>query len=154
MKALHVLLIALLLASAGTYSLAQDGSLAELRRRADNSSGAECSQLSMQAAHQALEDANRYFGAGDVKAAQAAVEGSVLYATRSVDCSLHVRKGEKAVEIDLRKLIRRTKDVLQTVDSEDRQQLARSLIELEKQRDRLLRAMFGAAAGGAPEKKP
>jgi hypothetical protein len=154
MKALHGLLIALLLTNVGTYSLAQDGSLAELRSRADASSGVECAQLSLQTARQALEDANRFFAAGEVKAAHAAVDVSVHYATRSVDCSLQARKGEKAVEIDLRKLIRRMKDVLQTVDSEDRQTLTGSLTELEKQRDRLLRALFGAAAGGAPEKKP
>jgi hypothetical protein len=46
------------------------------------------------------------------------------------------------------------KDILQTVDSEDRAHLSHSLSEFEKQRDRLLHEIFGAAAGGgAPEKK-
>jgi len=79
----------------------------------------------------------------------------VHYVSHMVDCSLQSRKGEKNAEIDLRKLARRMTDIMQTLDSEDRPHLANSLGELEKQRDRLLRAMFGAAAGGsATEKKP
>jgi hypothetical protein len=107
----------------------------------------------MQAARQLLEDANRLFGVGDVKAAHIAIDSSLHYASRSVDCSLQARKSEKAAEIDLRKLIRKMKDVMQTLDSEDRPHLAQSLVELEKQRDRLLHAIFGAAAGGSPPEK-
>ena len=51
---------------------------------------------------------------------------SLHYARRSVDCSLQAHKGEKAAEIDLRELIRRMKDILQTLDSEDRPHLTRS----------------------------
>lgn len=153
MKALNGLLVALLLAIP-SLTLAQEGSSADLQHRADAAHGADCAHLSMQAARQTLEDANRFFGAGDAKAAHAAIEVSLHYARRSVDCSLQAHKGEKAVEIDMRKLIRRMKDILQTLDSEDRPHLTRSLNELEKQRDRLLHSLFGTAAAGAPEKKP
>jgi hypothetical protein len=151
MKALPVLLICLSLVSS---CVAQAGPAADLQRRADQASGQDCVRLSMQAARETLENANRLFVSGEVKAAHKAVDVTVQYVRRSVDCSLQERKGEKAAEIDLRKLIRRTKDVQQTLDSEDRPHLARSLTELEKQRDRLLRGIFGAAAGGAAEKKP
>jgi hypothetical protein len=153
MKALHGLLVALLLAIP-SLALAQEGSSADLQHRADAAHGKDCVRLSMQAARQSLEDANRYFTAGDVKAAHAAIDVSVHYARRSVDCSLQAHKDEKNAEIDLRKLIQRMSDVRHALDSEDRPHLTRSLTELEKQRDRLLRSMFGTAAGGAPEKKP
>ncbi len=127
----------------------------ELQQRADAASGADCARLSLQAARQLLEEANRQFGAGNPKAAHEEIDSSLRYARRSVDCSLQARKGEKATEIELRKLIRRMKDVTQTLDSEDRPHLSRAIIELEKQRDRVLRGIFGAAApGGATEKKP
>lgn len=167
MKALHGLLIALLLvtvfvassaaspvASSVALPVDQDGSAADLQRRADTAKGAECARLSMQAARQALEEANRYFEAGNVKAAHSAIDVSLHYVRRSVECSLQAHKNEKNAEIELRKLIRRMRDILQTLDSEDRQHLARSVTELEKQRDKLLHAIFGTAAGGAPEKKP
>ncbi len=127
----------------------------ELKQRADAASGAECARLSLQAARQLLEEANREFGAGNPKTAHEEVDSSLHYARRSVDCSLQARKGEKSTEIELRKLIRRIKDVTQTLDSEDRPHLTRAIIELDKQRDRVLRGIFGAAApGGATEKKP
>lgn len=155
MKAWHGLLMGLLLVSACVVSsLAQDNNTADLRRRADAAKGKECAHLCMQAAQQALEDANRHFVSGDVKAARTEVDISLHYVQRSVDCSLQLHKSEKGMEIELRKLIRRTKDVMQTLDSENRPYLAQSLNELEKQRDRLLHGIFGAAAGGAPESKP
>jgi hypothetical protein len=154
MKVRHALLTALLLAT--SFAVAQQNPVAEsaLHQRADTASGMDCVRLGMQAARQDLEDANHYFGAGDVKAAHAAIDLSLHYARRSVDCSLQSHKGEKPAEINLRTLIRRMKDVMQTLDSEDRHHLAQSLAELEKQRDRLLRGIFGPAVGGTPEKKP
>jgi uncharacterized membrane protein YccC len=145
----------LLLAISCASCVAQKSSSAELRQRADQARGKECAHLSMQTASQLLENANRLFGTGEPQAAHQAIDESLRYARRSVDCSLQSRKGEKAAEIDLRKLIRRMKDVQRTLDSDDRPHLSQSLTELEKQRDRLLHGMFGAAAGGvAPERKP
>jgi hypothetical protein len=151
MKALPGLLICLLLVSS---CVAQEGPVADLQRRADQASGKDCVRLSIQAARGTLEAADRLFVAGDVKAAHKAVDAMVHFAGRSVDCSLQARKSEKEAEIDLRRLIRRTNDVQRTLDSEDRPHLAWSVTELEKQRDRLLHGIFGAAAGDTAEKKP
>lgn len=151
MKALLGLLICLSLVSSCP---AQEGPVADLQQRVDQASGKDCVRLSMQAARDTLEAADKLFVAGDVKAAHNAVNVMVRYAGRSVDCSLQSRKAQKAAEIDLRKLIRRTTDVQRTLDSEDRPHLAWSIIELEKQRDRLLHGMFGAGVGDTAEKKP
>jgi len=122
-------------------------------------SGMECVHRSMQAARAQLEDANRRFVAADVKGAHDSIDASVHYAQRMVDCSLQMHRGEKNAEknaeIELRRLSRRMTDIMQTLDSEDRPHLASSLVELDKQRDRLLHALFGdALGGGAGEKKP
>ena len=151
MKALPGLLICLLLVSS---CIAQQRPATDLQRRAEQASGRDCVRLSMRAARETLEAADRLFVAGEVKAAHNAVDATVGYVRRSVDCSLQARKGEKDAEIELRGLIRRTKDVMQTLDSEDRPHLAWSVTELEKQRDRLLHGIFGAAAGNSSEKKP
>lgn len=127
----------------------------DLQRKADQASGVECARLSMQAANHLLEEANRSFGAGNVRAGHDAIDRSLHFARRAVDCTLQTRKGEKPTEIGLRNLIRRMNDVLRTLDSEDRPHLSHSVAELEEQRDRVLRAIFGPAAGsGTAEKKP
>lgn len=150
MKPLHVLLIGLIL----VVRCAAQGSAAEdLQRRADVASGGDCARISMQAARATLEDGGRRFAAGEMARAHQDVDTAVRYAKRSVDCSLQSRKAEKGTEIDLRKLIRKMRDVLQALDSEDRPHVSQSLSELEKQRDRMLQALFGTAAGGGQEKK-
>lgn len=176
MKALYGFLIAVSLATCGEASLlAQDAeqnvegnaiqgtgqgpgqqdASSELQRKADQATGADCTRLSMQAAHEAAEDAHRFFGAGDGKAAHNEIDRSLHYVRRAVDCSLQAGKNEKATEIDLRRLIGHMKEVLQALDTEERPQLSQSLTQLEEERDKLLRAIFGEAAGGrAAEKKP
>jgi hypothetical protein len=132
----------------------QDAS-AELQQRADQASGAQCARLNMQAARHALDDAKRLFESGEVKAAHHAIDFALGDVRHAVDCSVHAGKGEKATEIDLRRLIERTREVSQALDTEDRPHLSQSLVALEEQRDRLLQAIFGAAAGGGvAEKKP
>ncbi|MGC2209921.1 MAG: hypothetical protein WA532_07395 [Candidatus Korobacteraceae bacterium] len=54
----------------------------------------------------------------------------------------------------MRELIRHMNDVRQTLDSEEQTRLTQALAELEKQRDRLLHALFGAAVGAAKENTP
>jgi hypothetical protein len=151
MKALLGLLIILALPGCCT---AQENSQADLQSRADRARGADCVRLGMQAARGAMEAADRFFGAGEVKAAHENVDVTVRYVRRAVECSLQSHRGEKSAEIELRELIRRTRDVEKTLDTEDRPHLKESVTELEKQRDKLLGGMFGAALTGAAEKKP
>jgi hypothetical protein len=152
MKAPQGLLIWLMLA---VSCAAQEDHSAALQKRADEAKGVQCARLSMQAARQVLEEANHYFGEGIIQAARNSVDRSVYYARRSVDCTLQTRKGEKTTEIEIRAMIRRMNDILRTLDSDDRPPMKKSIAVLEEQRDRVLRAMFGAAAGKATsEKKP
>lgn len=148
---IHVGLLCLMLT---IRCLAQGDPLADLKKHADESSGADCVHLSMDVARKSLEEADRQFSNGEIKAAHRAVDDSVRYVRRSVDCSLQVHKSEKSEEIDLRQLIRRTKDVIHTLDSMDRPHLEHSMLEMEKQRDRLLQSIFGTNGGSSPEKKP
>jgi hypothetical protein len=153
MRALYGLLIGVLLASWGAASSAGQDASAELQRRADQANGGDCARLSMQAAHQASENAKRFFESGDVKAAHAALDVALGDVRRAVDCAVQAHKSEKNTEIDLRRLIARMKEILHTLDTEDRPHLSRSVLDLEEQRDRLLHALFGDAAGGVEAEK-
>lgn len=154
MRALYGLLIGVLLATGCSELCAAQDAPPDLQQKADQANGADCARLNMQAARKSVEDAKRFFESGDMKSAHNAIDLSLRYVGRSVDCSLQAHKREKDTEIDLRRLIERMKEVSHTLDTEERPQLSRSLYELEEQRDRLLHAIFGTAAGGsAPEKK-
>ena len=116
---------------------------AELQQKADQASGGECAKLSMRAARLAMDDADRLFLDGSMQPANAAVDTSVHYARRAVECTLESRKHQKSAEIELRALIRRMNEVVRTLDTEERPQLTQAITELEKERDRLLQAIFG-----------
>lgn len=151
MKTLRGLPVVFLLAA---VCAAQDSAPVDLQSKADAARGTECAQLSMQAARKSLEDADRLFRGDGAQAAHGAIDVSLHYAGRSVDCALEARKHVKNAEIDLRELIRRMNDVRQTLDAEDRTQLTQAVAELEKQRDRLLQALFGPAAGRSTVNTP
>ena len=124
---------------------------AELQQKADQASGGECAKLSMRAAHQALEDADRLFAAGSLQSAHAAVDLVVHDAQRAVECTLESRKHQKSSEIELRSLIRRMNELVRALDTDERPQLTEAIAELEKQRDRLLQAIFGTQAAAPRE---
>jgi hypothetical protein len=158
MKLLHTIAIALLLApfcaaqrAASSSPAERDQAVAELQQKADEASGVECAKLSMRAAQLALEDADHLFRSGDTQAAHRDIDVSLHSVQRAVDCTVQSRKREKAMEIELRGFIRRMDDLARTLDSEDRQQLKHVRAELEKERDRLLQALFGPAADNSEE---
>jgi sugar diacid utilization regulator len=150
MNALPALPMLLLMA---TFCVAEQVPPAELQHKADEAHGADCVHLSLQAARQSVEDGAKLFNSGDVQAAYSALDLSLRYAQRSVDCALESRKAENSAEIELRRLVRRLGEIRQQLDSEERQQLERPIEELERQRSRLLLALFGPN-GARAEKQP
>lgn len=136
--------------AAGTRRNAEQAG-AELQQKADQASGGECAKLSMRAARQAMDDADRLYLSGNMQAAHDAVDVSVRYARRAVECTLESRKHQKAAEIELRGLIRQMNDLVRTLDTEERPQLTQAIAKLEQERDRLLQAIFGPQAAGHRE---
>lgn len=150
MKALGGLPLLLLLTA---ICMAESSSTAQLQHDADQAKGSDCAKLSMQAARQLLEDAGHLFRNNNLKEGQAAIDGTVHYALRSVDCSIESHKWEKQDEIELRELIRRMDEIRKMLDIEDRPHVAESIVKMEKQRDRLLSAMFGPVVTGTEAKQ-
>jgi hypothetical protein len=150
MKPLRALPIVLLVCA---RCLAQEPALDALQHRADEASGTECARASMQVARRLLEDAHHLFG-NNSQAAQNRIDLAVHYATRAVDCTLASHKHEKAVEVEMRGLIRRTREVARSVEDDDRPRVNQAGDQMEKQRDRLLQAIFGSAALPSPEAVP
>ena len=119
---------------------------AELQQKADQASGASCAKLSMRAARQAIDAADRLFLSGNTPDAYSTVDVSVRYARRAVECTIQSHKYQKPAEIELRGLIRRMNELARTLDTDERSQLTQAIAELEQERDRLLEAIFGPQA--------
>jgi hypothetical protein len=150
MKAQCALPLVLLLTS---WCVAQQDP-AELRKKAPAAEGGECVRSAAQAAHNDLEEANRRFAASDTNAAHSALDASVGEVHRAVECSLHASRTQKKLEIELRKISRRMATMAQALETEERPNLEHAQAEVEKERDRLLHALFGDAAASPAEKKP
>jgi len=131
---------------------------AALVQTAGPASGAECVHACMGTARRSLADAVKLFGDEQAKQAHEAIDVSLSSVRGAVDCAVAARKGEKAAEIDIRKMVRRLDELMRSVDMEDREHLTQTISALEQQRDRLLVALFGTvadkAADRAAEKKP
>ena len=115
----------------------------------------DCVHAAMHAANESVETADHAYTSSDTSSAKAALDAALSDVRRGVDCALEGSRGQKNAEIELRRLSRRLSAVEQSIDADDRPYVHQAQVEVEKQRDRLLRAMFGAAAEVPPsEKKP
>ncbi len=127
---------------------------AELRKKAETAEGGDCARIALQAANNDLEEAHGRFTASDFGAAHSALDASIADVHRAVECSLRASRTQKKTEIELRRLSRRMATIAQTVETEERPNLVHAQAEVEKERDRLLHALFGDAATSPPGKKP
>jgi hypothetical protein len=149
MNTRSILPLCLLLA---TCCMAQQDA-SEVRKKAEATSGVDCVHLFLQSGRISLEEADRRFAASDSKAAHLALDAAMRDMEHAVDCSLPVHRSQKSLEIELRELSRRTLAIEKSTESEERPYLKSVQVEIERQRDRLLHAMFGDAAGSSTEKK-
>jgi predicted MarR family transcription regulator len=119
---------------------------AALKARADAAQGGERALLSLEYAHQQLEEANTLYTQGDVEKAEAAVQEVVDYSHKAADAASSSGKRLKQTEIDLRKLEHRMRDIGQSLNIDDRPPVEKAVRELEQVRSDLLARMFGPKA--------
>ena len=119
---------------------------AALKARADAAQGGERAPLSLEYAHQQLEEANTLYTQGDVEKAEAAVQEVVDYSHKAADAASTSGKRLKQTEIDLRKLEHRMRDIGQSLNIDDRPPVEKAVQELEQVRADLLARMFGPKA--------
>jgi hypothetical protein len=150
MNVRYILPLCLLLAG---YCVAQQDA-AEVRKKSETVGGVECARLSLQAARLSLDEADKRFAGSDSKAAHQLVDLALHDVGHAVECSLKAPKYQKNAEIELRRLSRRINEMEKSLEAEESPYLRSAQAEVERQRDRLLHAMFGDAAGNGTEKKP
>jgi len=142
---------ALLLLSTFAAAKNAEEPLDALKARAENAKPQDQAQLFATIARREVNEADRFYTAGDTTAATKAVDDLVHYATRATEAAQKSSKHLKETEILLRTTARRLDDVRKTLNFDDRAYVETAVKQVENLRQQLLDQMFGAPSR---EKKP
>ena len=141
MRPLKVSLIALVLGST-ILAVAKDETLDELKARADRARPEDRPPLCIEIAHLQLRNADKLYNDGNVEQARAAVDDIVTYSDKAAEAATQSKKHLKAVEIAVRKMSEKLRDVRRTLNLEDQPPVDAAIKRLEDIRTHLLEAMF------------
>lgn len=121
---------------------AEEPSIEELKGRVANTSIADRPPLCLQISERQVGAAVRFYNAGDIEQAKAALTDVVAFSEVARDSAIQSHKHEKKAEITIRKLTRKLADLKHTVSHEDQEQVQTTIDRLDRIRDDLLVSMF------------
>jgi hypothetical protein len=121
---------------------AKDESVADLKARVESARPEDRSALCIQVAREQLRNADNFYGAGNVEQANAAVDDVVAYSEKARDAATQTKKRLKNVEIDVRKMADKLRDIKRTLAFDDQPPVDKAIGRLEDVRTTLLKAMF------------
>ncbi len=137
-----------LLALASLPALAaKEESVDQLIARAESVQANDRPALYLKIARLKEEEADKFYDNGNAEAGKAALRDVVTYSKKATDASIATGKRLKNVEITLRKMAEKFRDIKRTVAFDDQAPLQQAVDELEKMRTDLLSAMFGKKKG-------
>jgi Flp pilus assembly protein TadB len=120
----------------------KDQSAAELQSRIESARPEDCPALCIQAAQSRLRHADTLYTEGKIEQARAAVGDVVTYSQKARDAAIQSRKHMKNVEIAVRKMAARLRDIKRTLNFEDQPPVEHAILSLEDVRTALLKEMF------------
>jgi hypothetical protein len=125
-----------------TLSARDEPTIDELKARVANTSNADRPPLCLHISERQLDEADKFYSAGEIEKWKAALTDVAAFAELARDYSIQSHKHEKQCEIAIRKETRKLENVKHTVSHDDQEQVQNTIDRLEKIRDDLLRAMF------------
>jgi hypothetical protein len=140
---LALLVAAALTAFGGKTVAAKNETLDQLIARADSARPEDRPALYLEIARQKAEAADKYYNGGNAEAAKAVLQDVVAFSRKATNTSIQTGKKLKNVEIGLRKMTEKLRDVKRRVAFEDQPPIQQTVDELEQMRTELLSAMFG-----------
>ncbi len=149
-----VLLWTILIAVIAGAAAARDESLDELKSRAKNAPLQDRPGPCIHIAELQLRNADKLYRDGDAELGRAAVEDIVAYSQQAGDAALTTKKHIKNVEIAVRKMAERLRDVKRTLAFEDQPAVEHAVQRLEEIRTSLLKGMFGKDKDKEKEEQP
>jgi hypothetical protein len=121
---------------------AKDETVAELKSRLENAHPDERPELCIRIAQQQLRNADTLYRDGNVAQADVAVEDIVTYSEKARDAATQTKKHLKNVEIDVRKMAEKLRDIKRTLVFDDQAPVEQAIRRLEDIRTALLKEMF------------
>jgi len=132
----------LLLALASSYGAAKDETVDELKARVESARLEDRPELCIRIAQHQLRNADKLYTEGQVEQARDAVDDIVTYSEKARDAALQTKKRLKNVEIDVRKIADKLRDIKRTIAFDDQPPVERAIRRLEDIRTTLLKEMF------------
>lgn len=140
----------LLLALASAAGAAKDETVDQMKARFESARLEDRPELGIRIAQHELRDADKLYNSGNVDQARAAVDDIVAYSEKARDAAIQTKKRLKNVEIDVRKMAEKLRDIKRTLAFDDQPPVEQAIRHLEDVRTTLLKAMF---ANDKKEKK-
>src|SRR5277367_64926 len=131
-------LYTLLVAIACAHLAAKDESLDELKSRFESAHPEDRAELAIHIARLQLDNADKLYVSGNVDQANAAVIEVVTYSEKAGDAAKQTNKRLKNIEIDVRKIADKLRDIKRTLAFDDQPPLEQAIRRLEDLRTSLL----------------
>ncbi len=142
MRRLASFMLVVVLAIACAYGSAKNETVDELKARFASARPEDRADLAIRIAQYQLRLADKLYSEGRVDQARACVEDIVTYSEKARDTVTQTRKRLKDVEINVRKMAEKLRDVKRTLAFDDQPPVEQAIRRLEDIRTTLLKEMF------------
>ncbi|MFZ0477990.1 MAG: hypothetical protein WAL71_02485 [Terriglobales bacterium] len=126
---------------------ASEENVEALKARLPSASTEDRAEISIRIAQIQLRAADKVYNEGRVSEGQAAVEDIVSYSEKARDAAIESKQHLKTVEIDVRKIAEKLRDIKRTLAFEDQAPVDQAIRRLEDARTALLKEMFSDKKG-------
>ena len=142
MRCLAFYMLVVALALAYSYGAAKDETVDELKARFESARPEDRAELAIRIAQYQLRNADKFYSDGQADPARAAVDDIVTYSEKARDAVTQNKKHLKHVEIDVRKMAEKLRDIKRTLAFDDQPPVEQAIRRLEDIRTTLLKEMF------------
>jgi ferredoxin-NADP reductase len=132
----------LLLAAVASPIAGEEPAIDSLKARISSANVGDKPHLCVQVAQMRLNEVDKFYAAGDMEQAQAALTDVVAYSELARDYSIQSHKYQKQSEIAVRGMTRKLTNILHTLTLPDQVAIKDAMDRLNRVRDDLLASMF------------
>jgi hypothetical protein len=140
--AFSAVVVAFALGLAFPCAAAKEETVDELKARVESARPEVRADLCIRIAQRQLQNADQLYIDGKVEEAHAAVDDIVSYSEKARDAATQNRKRLKNVEINVRKMAEKLRDIKRTLAFDDQPPVEAAIHRLEDIRTALLKEMF------------
>ncbi len=142
MRRLAFFMCFLALALACSLGAAKDETVDELKARFESAHPEDRAELAIRIAQYQLRNADKFYSDGQSDQAHTAVDDIVTYSEKARDAVTQNKKHLKHVEIDVRKMAEKLRDIKRTLVFEDQPPVEQAIRRLEDVRTTLQNEMW------------